>query len=322
MNFEREANLETIRSTDSVVPYPLGKASEEDYKDESAARQAETKERVEAMVPYFRTWFKRTIGQDMAKAHRYGNEFKLKLAISWVLEKLCADDVIESLAKKISAEKNAPAPRWPNYKVVKIRDSKVQWQLIEGVDPDAFIEEKAEIDHWLIMKAMMTMIRRYNYGMKMGGAGYIVLLDSNHQVSQSITTGENVWSLPTELTFTYWKVENNDYENPWELVWIQHPDDPTQRIQVKKYVKTAAVLKPWEKKVVSADTRLGRVAQLKEGEQITFKFNTDHPSVAADEIDSFMEQLSRVSIESNVRYYMMQPDEFRLIVAHQGKLYR
>lgn len=323
MNFEREANLETIKATDAVIPYPTGKASEEDYREENAARQQETKERVEAMVPYFRHWFKRTMGQDMAKSHRYGTPFKQKVAISWILEKLCTEEVVNQLAKKIAVEKGEPAPRWPNYRAVKIKDSGIFWQAIEGVDPEAFIEVEAKIDHWLIMKAMMTMIRRYNYGMKMGGAGYIILLDSNHQVSQSIATGENVWSLPTELTFTYWKVENNDYENPWELVWIQHPDDPSQRIQIKKYVRTAAVLKPWEKKVVSSDTRLGKVQQLKKGEQITFRFDSDgHHSEAFERIESFMEQLSRISIETNVRYYMMQPDESRLIVAHQGKLYR
>lgn len=294
MNPEREANLEVIKATDGVMPFPEGEASEADYRNEMEKQREETKARVEAMVPYLRIWFKRTIGQDMSKANRYGNAFVQKLQISWVLETLTKTDVLARLGKAHEAEKKeTPAP-WPT----------------EGVD------------HWTVMKAFSAVVRRYNYGMKMGGAGYMVLFDSNHKVSQSVSTGDNVWTLPTELTFTYWKVENGDYENPWTLEWIQHPDDPNQRIQVKKYIRTAAVLKPWEKKVVSDTTRFGKIAMMKEGEQLTFKFDHDHESEAADEIDGFLEQLSRISIDSNVRYYTMQPDPFRLIVAHQGKLYR
>lgn len=293
MNPEREANLEVIRTTDSVKPFPEGEGSETSYRDEMEEQREETKQKVNAMIPYFRIWFKRTIGADMAKAHRYSTPFTQKLQISWILSTLCKEDVLAQLAKQHMAEKK--------------------------VAPDPFPKDA---DHWLVMKAFMQVVRRYNYGMKMGNAGYVVLIDSNHQVRQSIATGDNVWSLPTELTFTYWKVENGDYENPWTLIWVQHPDDPTQRIQVKKYVKVAAVLKPWEKKVTSDTTRLGRIAMLKEGEQITLKFDHDHESEAAEEIEGFLEQLSRISIDSNVRYYNMQPDPFRLIIAHQGKLYR
>ena len=321
MNLEREANLEVIKATDAVVPYPQGAASEADYREESAARQEETKKKVEAMSAYFRIWVKRTLGQDMAKAHRFSTAFKQTVQISWILEKLCVPEVIESLAKKIAAEKGVPAPRWPDYKVVKLKDSGLFYQVMD-MDPEAMVEIKDPIDSWLVMKAMMNTIRRYNWGMKQGAAGYIILLDSNHQVSQSIATGDNKWAPPTALTFTYWKVENGDYENPWTLEWIQHPDDPSQRIQIKKYVRTAAVLKPWEKKVTSSDTRLGRVSQLKEGEQITFRFSSDHASEAVEEVESFLEQLNRIALENNVRYYTMQPDEYRLIIAHQGVLYR
>lgn len=293
MNPEREANLEAIRQTDTVAPFPLGEASEADYRDEREKQKEETTKKVNAMIPYFRAWFKRTIGQDLAKAHRYSTPFVQKLQISWVLNTLCQPDVLARLAKQVEAEKK--------------------------VAPEPF---PSEVDHWLVMKAFMAVGRRYNYGMKMGGAGYIVLVDSNHKVSQCISTGDNTWTLPTELTFTYWKVENGDYENPWVLEWIKHPDDPNQRIQIKKYVRTAAVLKPWEKKAMSDTTRFGRIAQLKEGEQLTFKFDHDHESEALDEIEGFLEQLSRISVDNNVRYYTMQPDAFRLIVAHQGKLYR
>lgn len=290
------ADLGTIiNEGGSVLPFPPGAESEAEYHEETNSKKRQSQEKVQAMAPYFRIWFKKMVAPHVAFAHRYGNAYKQEISIKWIDQMLCSSKATsDHFAKVIEKETGKAAPAWP-----------------------------MDTTDWDIMRAFMLVIRRYNYGMKMGNTGYMILCDSDHRVSQSVVTGDSVWTAPTKLTFTLWEVKNNDYENPWILEWVEHPDDPTQRIQIKKYVKTALVLKPWEKKTVSPETRLGKCLALKEGEQLTLRFNTsEHESEAEEEIDSFLGLLSSASIDSNVRFYTMQPDPFRLIVANQGKLYK
>ena len=293
MNPEREANYETMRSTDAVIPFPKGETSEADYRREVEERNEATKQKVAAMSAYFKVWFKKTIGLDAARAKRFGEKYSYRLSIKWVMENICCPDTIKHLAKVIAAETKNAAPEWPE-----------------------------KVDNWDIMKAFFNVVRRYNYGMKMGNVGHIVLCDSDHRTSQTVSTGDMCWTTPENLTFTLWVVENGDYDQPWTLEWCPDPEDPTKRVQIKKYVKVAVVLKPFEKKVHSDGSRLSKALSLKEGEQVTFKFDSDHPSEALDRIDDFMGLLSKASIDNNVRFHTQQVDDYRLVVANCGKLYR
>ena len=296
MNPEREENKVLIAATDNVIQFPSPEAWAERKKENEEKRAAGIK-RVNDLIPYFRIWIKRTIGRDAKDAYREGGKWTASYKISWFLENLI--NHAESIAffqKQMRLEKIEP-PEMPT-----------------------------DVTSWEVMKGFTQAIRRYNFGMMKGASGYTIQCEPDHKVVQTISTGEYVWSEPTELKFELWRVANGDYEQPWKLEWIQHPDDPSKRIQQKVFIKTQSVLKPWsdkkEPELEVEDSRTFQILALKEGDSVEIKLQGDHASEAQLDLDDLQGLVTRISESNNVRFDMRCPDEWHVILTHTGKLYR
>lgn len=281
-----------------VLPFPSDEAraaSEQEWKE----RKAATKARVEALMPYFRIWVKRTQGRDARDRFRAGEPFKATVAIDWVIREVLSVKAVASFAKAITEE-------------------------FKGVVPPPIPEN---VTSWEVMSAFMQVIRRYNFGMMKAQSGYILLCHSNHKRVQAISTGEDVWSEPTELQFELWRVANGDYDQPWVLSWAPDPEDPSKRIQIKQYTKVQSVLKPWDKnkeepEMSNEDERRFKLISLKEGEQMDVKFEGEHESEAEEDCNTFLQFVTRQSEASNIRFEFRSLDPWNGVVAHNGKLYR
>lgn len=299
MNPAIEENKQIIAATDNVIPFP----DAESYKEARAEREAKKKESVEranALLPIFRLWIKRTLGRDALMAYRDGGKWTFEVTVDWL-----RTNILENATTLAVFQKAA----------------------LEATPPTQLPEVPKNLTSWEIMKAMMIAVRRYNFGMRKGATGYMINCGSDHEVVQALNTGEFIYKEPDKLTFELWRVKNNDYDDPFKIVWAPHPDDPNKRIQIKQFVREQSVLKPWESnkqepELDQEDARNQKLAQLKEGEWFEVKFSAEHESEAEQQLQDFLGLVDRVSGANNTRFHITQIDPYTITVHHGGMLYR
>jgi len=290
----------TLNAEDSRLLFGVADENEPTEKEKSQAR-------TNAILPYVKAWLARSVRNRLLASYKSRQQDSFTVNLAWLKEQFGNPENREFFRKeaqakitrffKPSAEQEQPpqVPEWPNHD---------------------------ELTSWEFMRAIMRGVRHLNFGLEQQKVRMQINATSDHQQRQALFTGETVWTEPTTIKFDYWVVENGDYSEPYSLQWIKDPNDERYMIQVKMMERVPNVLKMHEKTRKSDVTQIGRLLQMKPGDVKTLRVPFERESEAEKAQQNFLEKLSSLSLENNIRFQVSCPSPFEIVVAHAGELYR
>lgn len=283
-------------------------------------RSTLSKQLAKQILPYLKTWMKRSVMTSIEQSFQGRIPAKLVIKLDWLREQFKRKDA-QAFFKKTydnSQFNKEKCPEWPEG----------SYNLGEK-DPDTneytqVITAEEALDNWVFMRAVMQATRHLNFGLQQRKRRYQMDATSDHKVSRTQFTGEQTWTPPTQITFSYWIVEGQDYSTPYSLEWIDDPEHEGSLCQIKVMKKVANVLKPKEgaKRKPEASV-IATLLALKKGDSQSIRFPGEHQSFVEEQINSFCDHLNRISQEENIRFYMKTDPERPnvLHVFHMGRLY-
>lgn len=198
-----------------------------DEREPLETRKARTKRESEMLLPLIRVQLGNTVLRDAYRAARIGKKWGENVEIATWIQGCLQPNAVKFFLKK-AEELGFTKQYKENY----------------GVDltPDLYLQEIFQPSTWAVVRAAQRAIGLSNYRNYKQSSGFAYTVDNDARVTRQPFTGELAWKAPEMLHFSWRPAESKeDYLAPFELKWIQHPDDPEQQIQIKVYRKVGNV---------------------------------------------------------------------------------
>lgn len=195
------------------------------------------------------------------------------------------------------------------------------------IPPEAEQEGPAKINVWAIIRAISQAVNLANYGQFKKQSGFCYTADSNHRMVQQCITGQQVWTDPTMVTFSWRPADTEeDYLRPYQLIPFEYenPEVPGEMLQtkIKVYRRTVNVLKPeaFDPDKANEMDLIQRVGTLSTGEYVDHHYDNElRDSEIERQIDSDLAFLDRWAQDNGKQVYpMVLPDGKTVRIYYQG----